>query len=77
MSVSSLPHLRSGEPWYFVEWRDYPGGNTWEPVNHFSGEDGIALARSYEEQHKKEAKDYLRAKVGEFDCDVFLATNIK
>ncbi len=76
MLVYSLSRLRSGEPWYHVEWRDHPGGNTWEPIKNFSGEDGIALVRSFEEKRKNEAEEYLRAKVGEIDCDVFLTTYI-
>ena len=76
MYVNSLPHLRSGDPWYHVEWRDHPGGNTWEFVKNLSGEDGIALVRSYEDHRKKEAAKFLRAKVGDFDCDIFLTTNL-
>ena len=76
MYVNSLPHLGSGDPWYHVEWRDHPSGNTWEPVENLSGEDGISLVRSYEDQRKKEAAEYLRKKVGEFDCDIFLTINL-
>ena len=77
MFVNSLPHLRSADPWYHVERRDLPGGNTWEPLKHLSGEDGIALVRSYEYRRKKEAAEYLRANVGDFDFDISLTTNLK
>ncbi len=72
MYGNSQPHLRSGEPWYHFEWRDHSSRFTWEPVKNLSMEDGIALVRSYEEQRKQEAEEYLRAKVGEFDWDVSL-----
>ena len=58
-----MTYFRSGTPWYHVEWRDLPGGNTWEPDKNLEGEDGIALIRCYEEERARAAAEYLRARV--------------
>ena len=58
-----MDKCRSGVSWYNVEWRDLPGGNTWEPEKKIVGEDGIALVRSFEEERSRAAAEYLRARV--------------
>ena len=53
----------SGVPWYNVEWRDHPGGNTWEPVKNLCGEDGVISARLSEEERQSQTSEHLRPKV--------------
>jgi hypothetical protein len=58
-----VTRLRSGVPWYNVEWRDHPGGNTWEPAKNLCGEDGVVIVRLFEEERQRLAEAHLRSKV--------------
>ena len=63
VTVFTVTPLRSGVPWYNVEWRDHPGGNTWEPAKNLCGEDGVIMIRLLEKDRQRQAEEHLRSKV--------------
>ncbi len=68
-----MSHLRSGVPWYHVEWRGHPGGNTWERVKNLSGEDGVIIVKLFEEERERKVVEHLlRVKV----CIMFYICNV-
>ena len=65
-TLKTVTPRRSGVPWYNVEWRDHPGGNTWEPVKNLCGEDGVIMVRLFEEERQRQTEEHKRSKVRVF-----------
>ncbi len=54
---------KSGVPLYNIEWRDHLGGNTWEKLKNFGGENGVIIVRLFEEERERLAAKHTRTKV--------------